>query len=229
MVDCVNGYFTIGRMFEDVPIDNLQKRGWRMLLQKSWLVIVSGALAIMLGACSTDVKRVGVEEVKDLSGNWNDTDSRLVSEEMIRDSLSAGWIDRHSMKNGKPPTVIVGSVRNLSHEHINTRTFVADLERAFINSGRVDVVASKEERKDIRDERTDMDIHASEKTRKAAGNEAGADFMLIGSINTIIDAEGREQVRFYQIDLTLVSTVDNRKMWTGQKKLKKDVKAALFR
>lgn len=200
-----------------------------MLVQKSWVLMVAGLVALMLSGCATDVKRIGVEEVKDLSGNWNDTDSRLVSEEMIRDSLSSGWIDRHLKKNGKEPSVIVGDVRNLSHEHINTRTFVADLERAFVNSGRVDVLASKTERAGVREERADMDLHASEKTRKAAGKEAGADFMLIGNINTIIDAEGGQQIRFYQIDLTLISTVDNRKLWTGQKKLKKDVKAAKFR
>lgn len=186
-------------------------------------------VTLILSGCATEVKRIGVEEVKDLSGNWNDTDSRLVSEEMIRDSLSAGWIDRHSKTNGKTPTVIVGNIRNLSHEHINTRTFIADLERAFVNSGRVDVVASKTEREGIREERSDMDTHASEKSRKAAGNEAGSDYMLLGTINTIIDADGGQQIRFYQVDLTLVSTVDNRKMWTGQKKLKKDVKAAKFR
>jgi uncharacterized protein (TIGR02722 family) len=185
--------------------------------------------ALLLNGCATEVKRVGVEEIKDLSGNWNDTDSRLVSEEMIRDSLSAGWIARHEQKSKKTPTVIVGSVRNQSHEHINTKTFVSDLERAFVNSGRIDVVASKDERQDIRDERIDQDLHASEASRKAAGNEAGADYMLIGTINTIIDASGREQIKFYQIDLTLVSTVDNRKVWTGQKKLKKDVKEAAFR
>jgi len=200
-----------------------------MLVQKSWAVMIAGLVALMLSGCATEVKRMGVEEVKDLSGNWNDTDSRLVSEEMIRDSMSSGWIDRHSKKNGKVPTVIVGNVRNLSHEHINTRTFIADLERAFVNSGRVDVVASKSEREGIREERADMDLHASEKTRKAAGNETGADYMLTGTINTIIDADGGQQIRFYQIDLTLISTVDNRKMWTGQKKLKKDVTAAKFR
>lgn len=200
-----------------------------MLVQKTWAVMMAVVVTLMLSGCATEVKRIGVEEVKDLSGNWNDTDSRLVSEEMIRDSLSSGWIDRHSKKSGKTPTIIVGNIRNLSHEHINTRTFIADLERAFVNSGRVDVVASKSEREGIREERADMDLHASEKTRKAAGGETGADFMLIGTINTIIDAEGGQQIRFYQIDLTIVSTVDNRKMWTGQKKLKKDVKAAKFR
>ena len=198
-------------------------------VNKTFSILMALALALSLNGCATDVKRIGVEEVKDLSGNWNDTDSRLVSEEMIRDSLSGGWIIRHAKASKKTPTVIVGEMRNLSNEHINTSTFIKDLERAFVNSGNVDVVASKTERQGIRDERADMDLHASEKTRKAMGNESGADFMLIGSINTITDAEGREQVRFYQIDLTLVSTVDNRKVWTGQKKLKKAVKAAAFR
>lgn len=200
-----------------------------MLFKKTLSIIIAAAVTLTVSGCATEVKRVGVEEVKDLSGNWNDTDSRLVSEEMIRDSLSGGWIDRHLKKSKKEPTVIVGSVRNLSHEHINTRTFIADLERAYVNSGRVDVVASKTEREGIREERADMDLNASEKTRKAMGNEVGADYMLMGTINTIIDAEGKQQIRFYQIDLTLVSTVDNRKIWTGQKKLKKDVKAATFR
>jgi penicillin-binding protein activator len=200
-----------------------------MLFKKTFTAIFTVVAILALSGCATQVKRIGVEEVKDLSGNWNDTDSRLVSEEMIRDSLSAGWIDRHLKKHGKEPNVIVGNIRNLSHEHINTRTFIADLERAFVNSGRVDVVASKSEREGIREERTDMDLHASEKTRKSAGNETGADYMLIGTINTIIDADGGQQIRFYQIDLTLVSTADNRKLWTGQKKLKKDVKAAKFR
>lgn len=200
-----------------------------MLAQKIWTAVMVGVVVLAMSGCATEVKRIGVEEVKDLSGKWNDTDSRLVSEEMIRDALSGGWIDRHEGSTGKAPTVIVGTVRNLSHEHINTKTFVADLERAFVNGGRVDVVASKTEREGLREEREDMDLHASEETRKAMGNELGADYMLMGEINTIIDAEGGKQIRFYQIDLTLVSATNNRKVWTGQKKLKKDVKNAKFR
>ncbi len=197
--------------------------------KKVWMMAAAIVAALTLASCSTEVKRVGVDEVKDISGTWNDTDSRFVSEEMIRDSLSAGWIDRYSQSSRKPPVVIIGSIRNLSQEHINTNTFINDLERAFVNSGRVDVVASKSERGDIREERADMDLNAAEATRKEMGKEAGADYMLIGSINTIIDASGSEQIRFYQVDLTLVSLADNRKVWTGQKKLKKDIKNAKFR
>ncbi len=196
---------------------------------KVWLMAATVVAALFLVGCATEVKRVGVDEVIDISGAWNDTDSRLVSEEMIRDSLSGGWIDRYNLTLKKAPVVIIGKIRNLSQEHINTNTFVNDLERAFVNSGRVDVVASSSERGDIREERTDMDLNATEATRKEMGKETGADYMLIGSINTIIDAQDKEQVRFYQVDLTLVSLADNRKVWTGQKKLKKDIKNAKFR
>ena len=192
------------------------------------LIAALGA-GLGLGGCATKVERIDAAQVRDLSGAWNDTDSRLVSEEMIADSLARPWIDQHNRSNRKPPVVIVGQVRNLSHEHINTATFVADLERAFINSGRVDMVASKKERGDIRDERKDMDLNASEATRKAMGKETGADYMLAGTINTIIDADGSDQIRFYQVDLTLISLSDNRKVWQGQKKIKKDVQRSKLR
>jgi len=197
--------------------------------KRVWMMAATVVAALILAGCSTEVKRIDVNQVRDISGTWNDTDSRLVSEEMIRDSLSAGWIDRYSLSLRKTPVVIIGTIRNLSQEHINTNTFVNDLERAFVNSGRVDVVASRSERGDIREERADMDLNAAEATRKEMGKEAGADYMLMGTINTIIDASDSEQIRFYQVDLTLVSLADNRIVWTGQKKLKKDIKNAKFR
>jgi hypothetical protein len=97
------------------------------------------------------------------------------------------------------------------------------MERALINSGDVEFVASSEERQELRSERKDQDLHASEETRKAMGQEIGADFMLKGTINTIIDAIADEQARFYQVDLTLIDLANNRKVWVGQKKIKKTI------
>ncbi len=186
-------------------------------------------LAGLLSACATSVDRMQVDEVKDLSGAWNDTDSRLVSEEMIQDVLSRAWIQDYTGAHKKQPSVIVGEVRNLSHEHINLNTFVADMERALINSGKVQFVASRVEREDVREERKDQDVHASEGTRKAMGQEIGADYMLKGAINTIIDLDGSTQVRYYQVDLNLISLSDNRVVWLGQKKIKKLVKRSRLR
>ena len=184
---------------------------------------LSVALVWGLTGCGTKVTRVDSNTVTDLSGNWNDTDSRLVADEMIQDVLARPWLSRHNKDHGKVPAVIVGTVRNLSHEHINTRTFISDLEKALINSGEVDFVASAAERTEIRDERKDQDLNAKEETRKAMGKETGADFMLQGSINTIVDAVKGEQARFYQIDLQLIDMESNRKVWVGQQKIKKTV------
>ena len=193
---------------------------------KYWIL---SAFVLFLGACSTSVERVSSDSTIDLSGAWNDTDSRLVAEEMIQDALSRPWISDFSGRTGQRPAVIVGTVRNLSHEHINVKTFVADMERALVNSGKVDFVASRDERGEIRDERIDQDLNAREDTRNAAGQELGADFMLQGQINTIIDMEGKQQVRYYQVDLTMISMADNRKVWLGQKKIKKLVKNSNLR
>jgi penicillin-binding protein activator len=187
---------------------------------KSAVVVV---LALLLGACSTEVTRMDTAEVKDLSGAWNDTDSQMVAAEMMQDVLNREWIGEFKGEKKRKPAVIVGEVRNLSHEHINVSTFVQEVQRNLINSGKVKFVASSTERDEVRGERADQDIHASEATRKAMGKEKGADFMLKGTINTIIDASGKDQLRYYQVNLTLISLFDNEIVWNGEKKIKKFV------
>ncbi|MEK7206327.1 MAG: penicillin-binding protein activator LpoB [Pseudomonadota bacterium] len=191
--------------------------------------VLAASCIFLIAGCGTSVERMESGEVKDLSGAWNDTDSRLVSEEMIQDVLARDWLPEFTRVNKKKPAVIVGEVLNLSHEHLNVNTFTADMERALINSGKVQFVASKTERGEVREERKDQDLHAAEATRKAAGQEYGADYMLKGTINTIIDTSGSSQVRYYQVDLTLISLKDNVKAWVGQKKIKKLVKRGNLR
>jgi hypothetical protein len=196
-----------------------------------WLRAGLALLALVaVSACSTKVERLDESQAVDLSGAWNDTDSRLVSQEMIQDSLSRAWLQEFRGRAGQSrPAVIVGEVRNMSHEHINTQTFTLEMERALINSGKVDFVANKSERLGIRDERKDQDLNAREDTRNAMGKELGADFMLTGSINTIVDPNGDTQVRFYQVNMTLISLADNRKVWVGQKDIRKLVTRSKLR
>ncbi len=199
-----------------------------MLKTHSRIILLTLSILLIFG-CAGKVQRMGADEVKDLSGKWNDTDSRLVSEEMVKDVLSRPWLSRFEAKQGRPPAVIIGKVRNKSHEHINVSTFVNDIEGELINSGMVDFVASRSERDEIREERKDMDINASENSRKEMGEEMGADFMLKGTFSTILDTDGKQQVRFYQIDLNLINLANNRKVWQGQKKIKKFITKASAR
>jgi uncharacterized protein (TIGR02722 family) len=183
-------------------------------------------LAVAMSACGTSVQRMDAGEVKDVSGRWNDTDSRLVAEEMISDCLSRPWYSDARTALGKNPTVIVGTVKNQSQEHISTDTFLEDLQRSLINSGKVEFVASKGERGEVRDERLDQDTNATEETRKAHGKETGADYMLSGALNQIVDQEGGKAVVFYQTNLKMLNMKTHQIVWNGQKKLKKFVTRA---
>jgi len=185
------------------------------------LLFVALALSIMGCGQQKTVTRVDPGTTIDLSGDWNDADSRLVAEEMIKDVLSRDWVKSYTTEKGKAPTVIVGTVKNRSSEHIQTIPFIKNLERELINSGRVDFVANKEERDEVRDERSDQQENASDETVKRLRQETGADFMLRGDITTIIDQAGGEKVKYYQVNLELVNIESNKKVWIGEKKIKK--------
>ena len=57
-----------------------------------------------------------------------------------------------------------------------------------------------------------------QKQHEKPWEESGADFMLQGSINSIVDAKSGEQVRFYQIDLTLIDIANNKKTGLDRRK-----------
>ncbi len=173
------------------------------------------------GGSGKTVQRVDADSTVDLSGDWNDTDSRLVAEEMIKDVLNRPWLSNYQVANKKEPDVIVGTVRNRTSEHIATTSFIKNLERELLNSGKVSFVANKEERTEIREERADQQENASPESMKKFQRETGADFMLRGDITSIIDKEGGDAVKFYQVNLELVNIETNKKVWSGEKKIKK--------
>lgn len=178
---------------------------------------------IFISSCATTPKitRMDVSQQVDLSGDWNDTDSQLVASEMIKDALSRPWIDEFIAQKKHPPRIVVGTIKNRSMEHINTQTFVKDLEREILNSGRAKFVASMEERQEIREEKIDQSFHADASSQKALGQEKGADFMIRGQINTIMDEAGNQLLKYYQVELEAIDILTNEKVWIGQKKIKK--------
>lgn len=196
-----------------------------MSLRTATRTLSSGLVLLALSACgTTQVSRIDPGQTMDLSGFWNDTDSRLVAEEMIPDALSAPWKRQFMQRNnGELPTVIFGDVRNKTTEHIAVNTFLRDMERAFVNSGDVQVVADREQRDQLRDERADQQMNASAESMARMRNELGADYILIGEITSIEDVEGNREIVFYQIDLSLTDLESNVRVWVGQKKLKKYV------
>jgi penicillin-binding protein activator len=187
---------------------------------RTLVLMALGALA--LGGCARQVTRIAPEQAIDLSGRWNDVDSRMVAEAMIQQSFAANWVAEHMRSHaGEVPAVVVGTVRNRSMEHIPVSTFVNDLERAYVNSGAVRLVSSGVERDELRAERQDQQDFASAPTRSQVGMEHGASYMLQGEIQSIEDREAGRRVVFYQVDMSLVDLESNSRVWVGQHKIKK--------
>ena len=161
--------------------------------------IVSAALCALVGlgsvSCGHKVERVSVDEQIDLSGRWNDTDSRLVAQEMVNQILGADWIANHQRTK--------------------------DVEKAFVMSGKVRLVQAGEKREELRKERAAQQDFASSETAKKWGKELGADYMLNGDIASITDQYKKEKVVYYQTSLELSDLESNEIVWIGDKKLKK--------
>ncbi|MEO9873164.1 penicillin-binding protein activator LpoB [Ekhidna sp.] len=179
---------------------------------------------VMLASCNRQVTRINPDQQVDLSGRWNDTDSKLVAEEMIKDVTGRPWHNNFRIENDRKPVVIVGYVQNKSAEHIESETFIKDIEREFINSGFVRVVSNSVFREKLREERAEQGEFASPETQAKWGKELGADFMMFGVITAVTDSYKKEKVVNYKVNLELTNIETNEKVWLGDKEIKKYIK-----
>jgi uncharacterized protein (TIGR02722 family) len=196
---------------------------------KKRIFIILCVLAVLLVGCtSTRVKRVSGGEKIDLSGNWNDTDIQMISNSMIEDCLKGSWIKARTKAGGKP-VVVIGVIENRSSEHIDTTIISKKLEAALINSGKVVTVNDFENRDLLLAEREYQQGNASSKTAKVSGKEIGADYMLLGSVKTNFDQEGKKSVRTYYVDLELVNIETGVKVWMNEDAVKKYIEKNAFK
>ena len=191
---------------------------------KSIRLICFFSALILAASCAHKVTRIDPADTPDISGKWNNIDSRLTAEEMISQSLGSAWLNDFVQAKGKKPVVICGMVSNKSHEHIEAETFIKDLERAFISSAKVGLVQGGKKREELRAEKADQQTNSSVSTMKKFGLENGADFILQGSINSFVDSHKRKKTVTYQINLELTNIETNEVVWIGDKKISKYVK-----
>ncbi len=195
------------------------------MIKRNLLFITAFTGYVLFIACNRHVTRIDPSEQVDISGRWNNTDSRLVAEDMTKTILGAKWLTDHmAAKNGQRPVVIVGFVTNKSHEHIEAETFVKDVEQSFIISQRVRLVQGGKKREELRAEKADQQTNATVSSMKKFGMEQGADYILQGSINSIVDSHKRKKVTYYQVNLELTNIETNEVVWIGEKKIAKYIK-----
>jgi uncharacterized protein (TIGR02722 family) len=185
------------------------------------------AVLFVFGSCSSNprVTRVDPDTQIDLSGYWNDTDVRIVCDRLIRACLDSPRVSQAIAQLGRLPVVLVGSFRNDSDEHIDTSIISTTMEAAIFNSGRADFAAGGATREELRAERQDQQSNASEETAKGLANETGADFLLTGSVKTIVDRADGTATRTYYVTARLTNLETNTLLWTDQNsQIKKEIR-----
>ncbi|MEE0353171.1 MAG: penicillin-binding protein activator LpoB [Treponema sp.] len=191
--------------------------------------VFSGLMMVSCG--STKVSRVDADEVIDLDGYWNESDVRIVCDSLIEECISSPRIAKFEGQQGHAPVVIIDSIRNQSSEHIDTSIVEKKFQTAIINSGVMEFVSSSTERQALREEKADQADHSTYDTAKEMDQETGADFMLKGSVKTIVQSAGDKTVRTYYVYAELHDIKTNKIVWMAEndsiKKVIKRQKAKL--
>ena len=86
------------------------------------------------------------------------------------------------------------------------------------------MVQAGKKREELRAEKADQQTNATASTMKKFGMEVGADYILQGSINSIVDEHKKKRVVYYQVNLELTDIQTNEVVWIGDKKIAKYVK-----
>lgn len=175
-------------------------------------------------SCARSVSRVATDAQIDLSGRWNDSDSRMVADEMIKALTRSENFKTYSQAVNHKPVIIVGSVLNKTSEHIDASNFIKKFEVAIFNSGAADMVEGEEFRDKIRQERTQQQDFSDPKTMAQWRKETGADLMLLGEMTSETDVLGSKRVVHYTTTLFLTNMETNKRVWYGQNEIKKYIK-----
>lgn len=184
-------------------------------------VIAIFSIAILFGCSQRTVTRVSPDQQIDLSGRWNDVDSKMVANKMVQQFLNSPRYQQYSSDNGKTPAIIVGYIKNKTSEHIDSDNYIKKFEMEIFNSGLADLVESAEFREKLREERADQQEFSSPETAASWGKEYGADLMLFGTMTSEIDTYNKKKVVNYITTLYLTDLETNKRVWYGQEEIKK--------
>lgn len=186
-------------------------------MKKLFFILVSiVCMFLFLGCMTNNVKRIDPNKQTDLSGYWNDTDVRIIADTLVEECVNAPAIIRYIKENQREPVVQLGSFSNRSDEHLDTAILATKFKVALINSGKVKFSAEKSVKEELREEILAQQDWASEETAKNLANETGADFLLIGSVRTIVDSIPGETVRTYQVIAELYDIETSEIVWSGE-------------
>ena len=172
------------------------------LLKKISAALLAGLLVVTSFSCAS-VERVNPNKDIELDGYWSDYDVKLVCNDIIDQVLKNKRVANFEKEYGRVPVVTISDIRNESDEYIDTEIIADKLKYSILNSGKLEFMANKKVRDDLRDEIADQADHAKPSQAKEFDNEDAADFALSGSVKTMTQHGRNKQFRVYDVTIEL--------------------------
>jgi uncharacterized protein (TIGR02722 family) len=155
-----------------------------------------------------------------MNDQWSETDMQNSVKAMV-----TSLVQHSAIANArKMPTVMVTNLQNKTSEHIDTQSIMDMVRVELSNSGKVQFV-DKEAREDISNEYDYQNSGmVSEETKKTPGGQVGADFIINGRMDSIVQEVGKDKTVYYKLTLNLTNLKTGIISWTNHKEIRKTFK-----
>lgn len=194
-------------------------------MKKLILLLASLGMVSALTACGPKAYVRGdydenVQEKNLLNDRWSESDMQVAVRDLVESATN-----HYSISSAKrPPIVMITRLQNKTSEHIDTQNITDMIRVELMRNGRVSFV-DKAAREDIAEE---YDYQSSgmvsRETKKEAGGQVGADFILNGRLDSIVQQAGRDKTVYYKVTLNLTNLKTGIIVWSDYKQIRKRFK-----
>ncbi len=152
-----------------------------------------------------------------LTDKWSESDMQ----QAVKDLVAAATNHPSIASAQRPPIVMVTRLQNKTSEVIDTQSITDMFQVELQNSGKVAFV-DKAAREDIAEEYDYQNSGmVSRETQKSKGGQVGADLILNGRLDSIVQEAGRDKTVYYKLTMNMTNLKTGVIVWTGQKQIRK--------
>ena len=182
------------------------------------------AVLLLASSCGPRAYTKGEYDDPENKNLLNDQFSESDMQHMVK-KLVDSLVDHPAIaKASKAPIVMVTKLENKTSEHIDTQS-ISDMIKVELTKTGKAIFVDKEARGDVADEYEYQNSGMmDEKTKKGKGKQVGADYILNGRLDSIVQEVGKDKTVYYKITLNLSNLSTNLTVWTDHDQIRKAFK-----
>ncbi|QDK36268.1 penicillin-binding protein activator LpoB [Bdellovibrio sp. NC01] len=193
-------------------------------MNTKWMLTALVASMMALSACGPQAFVKGqyddVDRENNLNDQWSETDMQKAVHDLVGSALNSASISQAK----KMPVVMVTNLQNKTSEHIDTQSIMDMVRVELMKSGRVGFI-DKEAREDISNEYDYQNSgKVSQETKKGPGGQIGADYIINGRLDSIVQEVGKDKSVYYKLTMNMTNLKTSMIVWSDQKQIRKTYK-----